>query len=96
MLSFTTAVGLLTLDVLRPANIEALFLLVVLVSALKGGRRPGVFAAHYNGHRPHRALSLKPPYPTRSTVAPATGEGEIRIERRDRLGGLVHEYVCAA
>jgi hypothetical protein len=29
-------------------------------------------------------------------VAPAAKQGEIRVERRDRLGGLVHEYVRAA
>ena len=45
MLSVVTALGLLTFDLLRPANVEGLFLLVVLVSALKGGRSPGVFAA---------------------------------------------------
>src|SRR5574339_136267 len=45
MLSVATALGLLTFDLLRPANIEGLFLLVVLITALKGGRRPGVFAA---------------------------------------------------
>jgi transposase InsO family protein len=55
-----------------------------------------VFVAHYEGHRPHRALGLKPPYPTLSTIALATEESEIRVERRDRLGGLVHEYVRAA
>jgi len=45
MLSMATALGLATFDLLKPANVEALFLLVVFVSALKGGRRPGVFAA---------------------------------------------------
>lgn len=55
-----------------------------------------VFVAHYDGHRPHRALGLKPPQPTRSPVAPTTMLDEIRVERRDRLGGLVHEYVLAA
>ena len=55
-----------------------------------------VFAAHYDSHRPHRALGLKPPHPTRASVAPATEQDEIRVERRDRLSGLVHEYVRAA
>jgi transposase InsO family protein len=55
-----------------------------------------VFIEHYDGHRPHRALGLKPPHPTRSSVAPPTELDEIRVERRDRLGGLVHEYVRAA
>jgi transposase InsO family protein len=54
------------------------------------------FVAHYDGHRPHRALGLKPPHPTRSSVAPAAKQGEIRVERRDRLDGLIHEYVLAA
>ena len=55
-----------------------------------------VFVKHYNGHRPHRALALTPPRPTRPPVAPATEWGEARVQRRDRLGGVVHEYVLAA
>src|SRR5262245_61455423 len=55
-----------------------------------------VFVQHYNGHRPHRALALTPPRPTRPPVAPATEWGEARVQRRDRLGGVVHEYVLAA
>jgi putative transposase len=53
-----------------------------------------VFVEHYNGHRPHRALALTPPGPARSAVATACGEA--RVQRRDRLGGVVHEYVLAA
>ena len=46
----------------------------------------------YNHERPHRALELRPPQPDeRQERAP---EGEIR--RRDRLGGLIHEYYRAA
>ncbi|HEY7792293.1 MAG TPA: DUF4118 domain-containing protein, partial [Vicinamibacterales bacterium] len=45
ILALTTAVGLLTFGVLGPENVEALFLLAVLVSALRAGRRPGLFAA---------------------------------------------------
>jgi transposase InsO family protein len=55
-----------------------------------------VFADHYNGHRPHRALALTPPRPTPRPVAPTTEWGEARVQRRDRLGGVVHEYVLAA
>src|SRR5260370_23861284 len=55
-----------------------------------------VFADHYNGHRPHRALALTPPRPTRRPLAPATECGEGRVQRRDRLGGVVHEYILAA
>ena len=55
-----------------------------------------VFVQHYNGHRPHRALGLTPPRPARPAAAPATEWGENRVQRRDRLGGVVHEYVLAA
>jgi putative transposase len=50
-----------------------------------------VYVDQYNRERPHRALELRRPArrkrPTRSPV------GEIR--RRDRLGGLIHEYYRA-
>ena len=54
------------------------------------------FVHHYNAHRPHRGLNLTPPQPPRalrrSTVASLDG----RVQRRDRLGGLIHEYGLAA
>ena len=53
-----------------------------------------VFVDHYNGHRPHRALALTPPCPARP--AGATAWAETRVQRRDHLGGVVHEYVVAA
>jgi putative transposase len=53
-----------------------------------------VFVTHYNEHRPHRALSLAPPEPRPRSVASAAGE--VRVHRRDRLGGTIHEYVVAA
>jgi hypothetical protein len=46
---------------------------------------------HYNAARPHRALGLRPPLP-RGQPPAAAGE----VVRRDRLGGLVHEYERAA
>jgi putative transposase len=54
-----------------------------------------VFVDHYSGHRPHRALSLAAPEPRRP-AATVLASGETRILRRDRLGGVVHEYVLAA
>jgi putative transposase len=51
-----------------------------------------VYVDHYNGHRPHRALTLQPPQPREPPPMPTTGE----IERRDRLGGLIHEYYRTA
>ena len=37
-----------------------------------------VFVTHYNGHRPHRALSLAPPEPGRASVASARWRGSCR------------------
>jgi transposase InsO family protein len=48
---------------------------------------------HYNTHRPHRALGQRPP-DGRTHIAPA--DDNIRARRRDRLGGLFHEYSQAA
>ena len=47
------------------------------------------YADHYNTHRPHRTLSQQPPG-GRTHMAPA--DDNIRVRRRDRLGGLLHEY----
>src|SRR5262249_2467426 len=44
---------------------------------------------HYNAHRPHRALQHDPP--AGRPVSPALG-ANVRVLRRDRLGGLIHEY----
>jgi len=52
-----------------------------------------VFVEHYNRHRPHRALCLAPPDPRR---AAASASAHSRILRRDRLGGVIHEYALAA
>jgi putative transposase len=45
------------------------------------------FVAHYNATRPHRALDLHPPLGRPQPVQPSGA-----IVRRDRLGGLIHEY----
>jgi putative transposase len=50
------------------------------------------YLEHYNTHRPHRSLQQRPP--TRS--APPPTDAIVRPLRRDRLGGLVHEYVQVA
>jgi putative transposase len=48
------------------------------------------YVEHYNVHRPHRALGLEPPDPR---VGPgAITRDQRRVDRRDRLGGLLHEY----
>jgi putative transposase len=48
---------------------------------------------HYNGHRPHRALGQAPPLgPAEPPVVLPAGS----VARRDRLGGLIHEYAQVA
>jgi len=51
------------------------------------------YVDHYNGHRPHRALGQAPPLrPAEPPVVLTTR----RVLRRDRLGGLIHEYAHVA
>jgi putative transposase len=57
------------------------------------------YTAHYNEHRPHRSLSQRPPLASLQ-AAEEPGAGEVltldQLRRRDRLGGLIHEYRLAA
>jgi hypothetical protein len=50
---------------------------------------------HYNTHRPHRALRLEAPAPG-SHISPVRSGPRDKLHRRDRLGGLIHEYARAA
>jgi putative transposase len=58
-----------------------------------------VYPGAHNEHRPHRSLGQRPPL-TQPPPADERGQGEIftldRLRRRDRLGGLIHEYELAA
>jgi transposase InsO family protein len=49
-----------------------------------------IYIQHYNRERPHRGLALQPPQAPQ--LIPTGGN----VQRRDRLGGLVHEYYRAA
>jgi putative transposase len=50
------------------------------------------YISHHNGHRPHRSLGQRPPL-----AKPPPPEAPPRgIGRRDRLGGLLHEYYALA
>jgi len=64
---------------------------------ITGERHPwlvlGEYADHYNSHRPHRALWQNPPARRPHEPAEVTG---MRVLRRDRLGGLIHEYTQVA
>jgi putative transposase len=50
------------------------------------------YAAHYNRHRPHRSLQLRPPGPQSPVPKPVYD----RIRRRPILSGLINEYESAA
>jgi putative transposase len=57
-----------------------------------------VYVRHYNRARPHRGLDLQPPDPP-TAVAAARGDPVAAlagVQRRDLLGGLIHEYQLAA
>jgi putative transposase len=61
------------------------------------------YLRHYNGHRPHQGISQEIPGAgsgTHVAATPlplgATDESRRRIHRRDRLGGLIHEYELVA
>jgi hypothetical protein len=51
------------------------------------------YAAHYNQHRPHRAMDLRPPDRGDTPVADLA---TARMRRHKVLGGLIHEYEWAA
>jgi putative transposase len=52
-----------------------------------------VYVDHYNRERPHRSLDLRAPRPEVSMLERSGTVGEVH--RRDRLGGLIHEYYQA-
>jgi transposase InsO family protein len=53
------------------------------------------YVEHYNRERPHRALELRPPDASTPPV-PLRPRHQTGVSRRDRLGGLIHEYAWAA
>jgi putative transposase len=74
----------------RTVRVECLDWLLIL------GRRHlehvlRIYIQHYNRERPHRGLALQPPDPP---TPPLHGDGDVY--RRDRIGGLVHEYYRGA
>jgi putative transposase len=46
------------------------------------------YETYFNEHRPHRALSQASPL----RALPDPVDTDSKVTRRDRLGGLVHEY----
>ncbi len=64
---------------------------------ITGERHPrlvlGEYIDHFNSHRPHRALQQAPPAGRAHPPADVSG---MQVLRRDRLGGLIHEYLQVA
>jgi transposase InsO family protein len=51
------------------------------------------YVAHFNDHRPHRALGQAAPL---NSLPPAASPSQCHLRRRDRLDGLIHEYAQVA
>ena len=51
------------------------------------------YVDHYNVYRPHRTLRQSPPS---EREHPPALRNNVRVLRRDRLGGLIHEYTRVA
>jgi putative transposase len=49
-----------------------------------------IYVDHYNTHRPHRALNQTPPA---GRTAPPPPAGDLAVRRRQRLAGVINEYV---
>jgi putative transposase len=68
---------------------------LLIVSAQQLEHTVKVFVDHYNSRRPQRSLGLVPPNGGPSVKTGTSGQ-PIKVTRRDRLGGLLHEYERAA
>ena len=44
---------------------------------------------HYNWHRPHRTLDQSSPL---TKLPEPANLDQLKVQRRDRLGGILHEY----
>jgi putative transposase len=51
------------------------------------------YVAHYNHHRPHRALLQAAPL---RSLPPPASPSQLHLRRRDLLDGLIHEYAQVA
>jgi len=58
------------------------------------GRVLVLYVRHYDGHRPHCALGLRPPDPLKARI-PLTPAELASVCRREILGALINEYHTA-
>src|SRR6266516_966301 len=55
------------------------------------------YERHYNAHRPHRGIaSARPLQPLPEPITEPARLARLDVRRRDRLGGILHEYRQAA
>jgi putative transposase len=54
------------------------------------------FIGHYNEHRPHRSLVQRAPLDVGKKSVPTGDPDPARLRRRNKLGGLIHEYRLVA
>ena len=55
------------------------------------------FEQLYNSHRPHQSIAnARPPHALPSPIYEPDTIARLDIRRRDRLGGILHEYRHAA
>jgi putative transposase len=52
------------------------------------------YETHHNEHRRHRSLGQAAPL--KSLPAAVTDLDTVRVHRRDRIGGVIHEYRFAS
>jgi putative transposase len=54
------------------------------------------YVAHYNDHRPHRALDQRAPKALGPAPDPISEPDPLQLRRNEVLGGLIHEYRLVA
>ncbi len=65
---------------------------MLIINAAHLHKVPSEYESHFNGHRPHRALNHASPL--RALLDPV--DADVKVVRRDRLSGLLHEYAQVA
>ncbi|MER8162402.1 hypothetical protein [Streptomyces sp. NPDC094472] len=51
------------------------------------------FEQFFNEHRPHQGIAnARPLHPLPPSIADPVNIARLNIRRRDRLGGMLHEY----
>ncbi|GLX02637.1 integrase core domain-containing protein [Microtetraspora sp. NBRC 16547] len=65
---------------------------ILIVNAGHLRRVLAIYEAHFNEQCPHRSLGQAAPL----RDLPDPVEDDIKVIRRDRLGGLIHEYAQVA